>query len=134
MDNKNDALFKKFTTGTIRNINNVDPVEENENKEEPSAFDDLMAETKRIKQLEDKCNEYEEKYKNLVKIIQDGKNRSIRITQETKSKRIQVLIRPSLCDALDNIVKTRGLESRNELINALLEDGIYNTLGGTEIE
>ena len=38
---------------------------------------------------------------------------------ETKSKRVQILVQPSVFDAVDRIARARGL-SRNEIINEAL--------------
>lgn len=49
--------------------------------------------------------------------------RQLKLKQERKSERIQLLVRPTLKDRLDQIAKERKI-SRNELITEILERAV----------
>ena len=44
--------------------------------------------------------------------------------EETRSKRIQIVVKPSSNDALDRLVEEGKIKSKNDLINFLIEDFI----------
>lgn len=61
---------------------------------------------------------------NIKKQYNAGAFHRIEIVEETKSRRLQVLVQPTLVKILDQIVKDNKLDSRNDLINTLLKQGI----------
>lgn len=44
--------------------------------------------------------------------------------EETRSKRIQIVIKPSVNKALDRLVRQKKIKSKNDLVNFLLESYI----------
>ena len=42
--------------------------------------------------------------------------------EETRSQRVQIVIKPSVNDQLDRLVKQKVIKSKNDLVNFLLED------------
>lgn len=50
-------------------------------------------------------------------------------TQEMRSKRVQIVIKPSVNEKLDELAKTGAIKSKNDLVNFLLESYIAQLEG-----